>query len=219
MEPPSPTAAALQARARALIAAMSERARWIYAVPRSPRALLEAEGLRCEQDDAAAGVCRLVAAKGRAAFVVFDNAALGVTLVEAEGEDAPPILARVLEATGFCAQSQLLQAALALREPEASRALRILAHMVVAWDEDWSDLFLLHLASPDPVARHEAALSLTLAAMVARDAGPARALLGEALRRERFPKLRETLEEALWVVEAATGGAVAAPPEDQGRGA
>ena len=68
--------------------------------------------------------------------------------------------------------------------------------MVVAWDEDWSDLFLLHLASPDPVVRHDATLALTVAVMVARDAGPAPALLEEAIRREKFPKLKETMREA-----------------------
>jgi hypothetical protein len=86
--------------------------------------------------------------------------------------------------------------------------------MVVAWDEDWSDLFLLHLASPEPVVRHEAATALTIATMVARDPGPALALLEEARRRETFPKLRETLAEALQIISGTTGGPVEIKPGD-----
>ena len=108
--------------------------------------------------------------------------------------------------------------AIDVRDPEAPKALRTLAHMVVAWDEDWSDLFLLHLASPDPVARHEAAMGLTIATMVTRDAGPAIALLEEAKRREKFPKLKDTLDEAIQVISGLTGGPVALkdpPPEPE----
>ncbi len=110
--------------------------------------------------------------------------------------------------TGFYAQSALLGVALDVRDTEAPKALRTLAHMVVAWDEDWGDLFLLHLAAPDPVVRHDAVVALTVAVMVAHDAGPAPALLDEAIRREKFPKLKETMHEALNVVRAVTGGAV-----------
>lgn len=219
---PAPTDTALRGRARVLLEAMTERARWIYAVPRElggdlvapvVRAMLEGEGLRCEEEDAAARVARFAAERGAAVVVTFDSPELEVLLLEASGADAPPILANLLEKTGFYAQSQLLRTALEVRDPEASKALRTLAHMVVAWDEDWSDLFLLHLASPDAVARHEATLALSVAAMVARDAGPAKALLDEALRREKFPKLRETMSEALRVVEAMTGGPVALTAE------
>ena len=80
--------------------------------------------------------------------------------------------------------------------------------MVVAWDEDWGDLFLLHLAAPDPVVRHDATVALTVAVMVARDAGPAPALLEEAIRREKFPKLKETMTEALNLVRGLTGAPV-----------
>ena len=73
--------------------------------------------------------------------------------------------------------------------------------MVVAWDEDWADLFLLHLASPDPIARHEAALATVVAAFSARQAEPARTLLSEAKARETFPKLEQTLIEAIAAVE------------------
>jgi hypothetical protein len=145
--------------------------------------------------------------------VVFDSPELEVTLIEATGGDAAPILAKVLDKTGFYAQTQLLKTALDVRSPEASKALRTLAHMVVAWDPDWSDLFLLHLASPDPVARHEAVVATSIAALVAREPGPAIHLLEEAARRETFPKLRETIGETLNVVRAMTGGPVEIKPE------
>jgi hypothetical protein len=74
--------------------------------------------------------------------------------------------------------------------------------MVVAWDEDWADLFLLHLASPDPSVRHDAALATVVAAFSARQVEPARSLLEEAQRREAFPKLKETLGEAVQAVAA-----------------
>ncbi len=217
---PRPTETALKSRARALMETMGEHARWVYALPRADEgvdvgALLEASGLACEaREGTVARYAPAEASQGvRAAFVVFDSAELDVTLVEADGADAPPILARLLERTGFYAQSRLLGTALDVRDPEAGKALRTLAHMVVAWDEDWSDLFLLHLASPDPVVRHDAVTALSIASMVARDAGPARALLGEALRREKFPKLAETMREALSVLDAALGGPVEVDPE------
>ena len=114
---------------------------------------------------------------------------------------------------GFYAQSTLLGTAADVRDPEAPKALRTLAHMVVTWDEDWGDLFLLHLAAPDPVVRHDATVALTVAVMVAHEAGPAPALLEEALRREKFPKLKQTMTEALDLVRGLTGGAVQAKPE------
>jgi hypothetical protein len=197
---------------------MTERARWIYAVPRGPgepavRAMLEAEGLRCEQEDAGARVARLENDRRTATFVLFDSPELEVMLIEASGGDAAVVLARVLDKTGFYAQTQLLKTALDLKSPEKSKALRTLAHMVVAWDDDWSDLFLLHLASPDPVARHEAAIALSIAAMVARDPGPAVHLLEEARRRETFPKLRETISEALSLIQGTTGGPIEIKPD------
>lgn len=238
---PAPSDSALRARARTLLEAMTERARWIYAVPRDPggaaadpaaageagepgeagspsvrppaRAMLEARGLRCEDEDAGGRVARYANDRGDASFVVFDSPELGVLLLEAEGSGAPPILGEVLAVTGFLAQSELLRTALDVQGSRAGKALRVLAHMVVAWDEDWSDLFLLHLASPDPVARHEATLAVSVAALVARDPGPTKALLDEARRRERFPKLRETMDEALRLIEAMTGGPVEITPD------
>ena len=85
--------------------------------------------------------------------------------------------------------------------------------MVVAWDEDWSDLFLLHLAAPDPMVRHDAVLALTTAVMVAGDAGPAPALLDEAIKREKFPKLKDTMAEALNVIRGVTGAPMEISPD------
>lgn len=221
---PVPTDTALKGRARALLDAMTARARWIYAVPReagelaTARAILEADGLRLEDSDEKAHTYRFSNPRETVGFVLFDAAELEVLLIEATGGDAPETLAKVLERTGFYAQSQLLRTAIDVHDPEAPKALRTLAHMVVAWDEDWSDLFLLHLASPDPVARHEAAMGLTIATMVTRDAGPAIALLEEAKRREKFPKLKDTLDEAIQVISGLTGGPVALkepPPEPE----
>lgn len=207
---PRPTETALRGRARALLEAMTQRARWIYAVPRekgpsAARTIALAEGLRCTEEDVKAGTARYENGLRSASLVVLDSPDLEVMLVEAAGSDGPPILAKVIAAFGFYAQSTLLGTALDVRDEEASKALRTLAHMVVAWDEDWSDLFLLHLASPDPVIRHEAVLALTVATMVAREAGPAPALLREAIDREKLPKLHEAMVEALNVVGGATG--------------
>lgn len=224
-----PSETALRGRAKTLIEAMTERTRWVYAVPRgagegvenasaptcaaSVEAILEAEGLRCEERDSSSGVVRYSTENRAISFVLFDNADLEVLLVEAEGGDAPKVLAKVLEKTGFYAQSTLLKTALDVRDEEAPKALRTLAHMVVAWDEDWSDLFLLHLASPDPVVRHEATLALSIAAMVAREAGPAAELLNEAIRREAYPKLKDTMREALNLVQGMMGGPVEIMPQ------
>jgi predicted nuclease of predicted toxin-antitoxin system len=141
----------------------------------------------------------------RAAFVVFDSPVLDVTFVEARGEDTPETLGAVLEDTAFYAQSTLLGVACDVGDPEAPKALRTLAHMVVAWDEDWSDLFLLQLASPDPLIRHEAVTSTSIAAMVAQESAAALVLLREAESHEKYPKLKETLGEAIRLLEAASG--------------
>jgi hypothetical protein len=212
---PRPTETALRGRARALLEAMTERARWIYALPRDEgpaavRAVALAKGLRCEEEDA--GATRWADPAGKASLVTFDSPDLDVALVEAAGPEAPPILADVLDRTGFYAQSTLLGTALDVKDPEAPKALRTLAHMVVAWDEDWSDLFLLHLASPDPVVRADAVVALTVAVMVAHEAGPGPALLDEAIRREKFPKLKETMTEARSLIQGLGGQPVELDP-------
>ena len=111
-------------------------------------------------------------------------------------------LGALLGKTGFFAQTALLESAFDVATPDARKALLTLAHMVVAWDDDWADLFLLHLASPDPVVRHDAVTAVTVAAMVARDKGPVPELLAEAARRETYPKLKETIADAQKVVAA-----------------
>jgi len=181
----------------------------------SARSVLESKGLALEEEDAGAGVVRLVDATASTRFVLFDSAPLDVTLIEASGGGAPPLLAEVLERTGFYAQSRLLATAIDVRDPECVKALRTLSHMVVVWDDDWSDLFLLHLASPDAVVRHEAVASLSIAAMVARDAAPAVHLLREARSREKFPKLAETMDEAIGLIEASAGGPVELRPDQE----
>src|SRR5262249_47854419 len=138
---PRPTETALKGRARALLEAMTERARWIYAIPpegaAAVREIALGRGLTVEEHDEAAGAARY--AKDRASLVTFESPELEVLLIEAAGEEAPPVLAEILERTGFYAQSTLLGTALDVKDPEAPKALRTLAHMVVAWDEDWSD--------------------------------------------------------------------------------
>jgi hypothetical protein len=215
---PRPSETALRGRARALLEAMTERARWVYALPLGAaeshvRPILASRGLTVQDEDKKARAFRASNERESVNFVVMESAELDVTLVEASGGDAQPILAEIVERSGFYAQSQLIGTALDVKDEEAPKALRTLAHMVVAWDEDWSDLFLLHLASPDPVVRHEATLGLTIAVMVARDRGPAPALLEEALRHEKFPKLAETMREAANLVQGLTGGAVELPAE------
>jgi hypothetical protein len=215
---PRPTETALKNRARGLLEAMTARTRWIYAVPsdlgsQTARPIALAAGLRLEEEEAGALAARFGNEKGTASLVTFESPELEVMLLEAQGQDAPAILADILEKTGFYAQSTLLGTALDVRDPEAGKALRTLAHMVVAWDEDWSDLFLLHLASPDPMVRHEAVLALTTAVMVAGTPGPAPALLEEAMAHEKFPKLKETMGEALNVIRGLSGDPVEIFPD------
>jgi hypothetical protein len=216
-----PSEQQLKEKARAMVLAMQERARWIYALPAgsfaAAVAILEAAGVPRVDAAEAGTVVKHQSDDGKARYVVFDHAELGAVLLEGEGGDAVPLLAKVLEATGFLPQSRLWAEALAVGEPQAGRALRLLAHMAVGWDGDWSDLFLLHLASPDPIARHGAALGLVTAAMVSGTVGPALELLAEARRRETFPKLAQTLEEAATALQGFAGQPVDAgalePPE------
>jgi hypothetical protein len=210
---PAVTEAALKERARQMLVDMTERSRWIYALVREGSidaitAAVEQAGLPRVAHDAGGSVAKYANVDASQSLVVFDQADLDVVHVEAAGDGIVPLMQTILEATGFIPQSQLWQRALAIGEPGSGRALRILAHMVVSWDDDWTDLFLLHLASPDAVVRNDAALSTTLAAMVARDVPPALELLAEAERREKFPQLATTLAEARRVLEAYDGRAV-----------
>ena len=55
--------------------------------------------------------------------------------------------------------------------------------------------------------------ALTVAVMVAHDAGPAPALLDEAIRREKFPKLKQTMTEARELARGLGGEPVEVAPE------
>jgi hypothetical protein len=196
-----PTATALKSRARTLLERMTDRGRWIYALPpdetQEHLAKTFAEhGFAIDEADAGGKVTKWSNSAASASFVVLERDDLEVTLVEAQGADAAEPLGVLLGKTGFFAQSALLESAHDVATPDARKALLTLAHMVVAWDDDWADLFLLHLASPDPIVRHDAVTALTVAAMVARDKGPALELLAEAARHETYPKLKETIEDA-----------------------
>ncbi len=196
-----PSATALKSRARTLLERMTDRARWIYALPpaetREHLANTFADHhFEIRENDAGGKVIRWSNAAASASFVVLERDDLEVTLVEAQGADAARPLGALLGKTGFFAQSALLESAFDVATADARKALLTLAHMVVAWDDDWAELFLLHLASPDPIVRHDAVTALTVAAMVARDKGPALELLDEASRRETYPKLKETIEDA-----------------------
>jgi hypothetical protein len=194
---------ALKARARSMLVAMTHVGRFIYAIEPQHKARIEAmlakEG--AERVEAEGGVQRFERADAQ--FVLFDHADLAVLFLEGDGEGAVPALARVLDATGFVPQSNLWRTALDVGDASTSRALKILSYMAVAWDGDWTDLFLLHLASPDPVARHEATLALLVATLVSGETGPALELLAEALKRETFPKLAETMRETEKLIRSA----------------
>jgi hypothetical protein len=184
---------------------MHDVERWAYAVDVAQAAPLSsgiaAAGYRVVEEDAGARVTRYEAEGSPPdALVTLERPDLGVFVLQAYGPGTVDRLGPVLEASGFVPQSLILGRAYAVGEPAASVALSTLAHMVVAWDEDWADLFLLHLASPDPVARHEAALATVVAAFSSRQVEPARTLLSEAASRETFPRLRDTLSEALAAV-------------------
>jgi hypothetical protein len=189
---------------------MTERGRFVYALPPAEAAkhlarILGGHGFAVRETDAGGKVTKWSNAGETASVVVLEREDLEVTLVEAQGGDAVAPLAAVLKETGFFAQSALLASAFDVATDDARKALLTLAHMVVAWDDDWADLFLLHLAAPDPIIRHDAVTALTVAAMVARDKGPAPELLAEAAKRETYPKLKETIEEARRLVEAIAG--------------
>jgi hypothetical protein len=199
---PRPTETALRGRARALLEAMTARLRWIYAVPRDDgpaavRAVAQAEGLRLVEESEAAATARWANEKGTATIVVRDAPDLDVLLVEAAGEDAPPLLGKILDQAGFYAQSTLLGTAFDVRDEEASTALGTLAHMVVAWDDPWRDLFRLHLTAPDAPVRRDAAAAIVTATHAAGAPGPAPALLEEAIGKEKVDEVKDALTAAL----------------------
>jgi hypothetical protein len=199
----------LTSRARQLLVGMTERDRWVYALPEdgfaTARTLLGDRGLEKTGEEARGDVLRFMGPEVPR-IVLFEHDALGVVFVEGEGSAVVPHLRALLDATGFLPQSGLWGAALDIGTPGSGRALTVLAHMAVFWDEDWIDMFVLHLASPDAVVRRQALAAVTVAAMVSRDAGPARTLVAEALTRERFPQLAATMRETLALLEVVDGG-------------
>jgi hypothetical protein len=202
-----PSATALKDRARTLVERMTARGRFVYAVPpedarRHLAHVLTAQGFALRETDDGGRVAKWGNSGDSATFVVLERVDLDVTFIQADGSDAVPPLAAILDKTGFFAQSTLLESAFDVGTEDAKKALLTLSHMVVAWDADWADLFLLHLAAPDPVVRHDAVTALIVAAMVARDRGPAPELLAEAAKRETYPKLKETIDDARRVIAA-----------------
>jgi hypothetical protein len=208
---------ALKKRAKQLLVAMTERERYVYALPRLTNeknsalviaAVMDERAIPRAADDADGKVVRY-ASDASAQFIVFDHAELDVVFIEASGGGGVvPTMQQILEHTGFVAQSKLLGVALDVGRADAPRALQVLAHMVVAWDDDWTDLFLLHLASPDPLVRRSALDALTIAAMVAQETQAARELLAEAARREKMPKLAAAIADAERVLGALAGDAI-----------
>jgi hypothetical protein len=216
----SPSPSALIDRARTLVVRMHGVERWAYAIDSAVpadavRAAILAAGYVLVEEAAAepdgtsqAEVARYEARTDREdpdVLVTLRRPDLGLTLLQAHGATTPDRLAPVLQTTGFAPQSRLLRQAYDIGNDEARRALTALAHMVVAWDDDWADLFLLHLASPDPIVRHDAILATAVAALCAREREPACTLLEEAARHEKFPKLRQTVVEALAAVRNLDG--------------
>lgn len=186
-----PTETALKSRARALLEAMTARGRFIYAVPRDDgpdavSAIVSAEGLR-EVDG------RYQNEKGTASITVRDRLDLEVLIVEAAGEDAPEILAKILDKAGFYAQSTLLGTAFDVADEEASDALGTLAHMVVVWDDAWRDLFALHLGASDPSVRRRAVEAGLDACRTAGAPGPLPGLLDAAIGREKDDALKQQM--------------------------
>jgi hypothetical protein len=186
---------------------MTNRGRFVYAVPREearahlPK-ILAAQGFALRETEDDGRVAKWSNVEQTASLAVLERTDLDVTFIQGDGGDAVVPLGAVLDKTGFFAQSTLLESAFDVGTEDARKALLTLAHMVVAWDADWADLFLLHLASPDPVVRHDAVTALIVAAMVARDRGPAPELLAEAAKRETYPKLKETIDDARRVLDA-----------------
>jgi hypothetical protein len=186
---------------------MTHRGRFVYAVPREEArahlaTALAGHGFALRETEDAGRVAKWTSSGDTATFVVLEREDLDVTFLQGDGEGAIAPLGAILDKTGFFAQSTLLESAFDVGTEDARKALLTLAHMVVEWDADWADLFLLHLAAPDPVVRHDAVTALTVATMVARDRGPAPELLDEAAKRETYPKLKETIDDARRVIAA-----------------
>ena len=205
---------ALVRKAESMARAMHERARWVYALPGGDDtlALVRAELARPRHGliagESSERLSAFLGAKGERRLLVLDAADLAAVVVEARGVEAVPALGAVVDRAGFFAQSRLWANALAVPSPGAERALRLLAHMAVEWDADWTDVFVLHLTAPDPLVRRRSIGSLCVAAMVWGDVGVASELLTAASKRETFPKLAEMMIQALALLDAFHRGAL-----------
>jgi len=202
-----PNEADLKERARVMVTRMMDVGRVVYAVPfatgrEAMESAVRASGLELAETDGEAAVSKWTVRDGEKResgdlLVLLEREDLGVFIFELRGEGAIERARTILERVPFVPQSRLLAQAIDVASPDAPKALLVLAHSVVVWDDDWGDLFLLHLASPDPIARHNAVAATFLAAMASDARQEARALLKEAHARERYPKLRETIEDAI----------------------
>lgn len=197
-----PTDEDFKTRARVIVERMAEVSRIVYAIPSAiGRAAIEAAigdaGLTVVEVDPETEVARFTDDGGDDTLVLLSRDDLGVFIFEARGSHAVERVRTILSKVPFVPQSKLLREAIDVASPDAPKALLVLAHCVVTWDDDWGDLFLLHLASPDPIARHNAVASTFLAAMVSGANARAVELLREASAREKFPKLKETIDDAI----------------------
>ncbi|GAC1576203.1 MAG: hypothetical protein NVS3B20_07780 [Polyangiales bacterium] len=197
-----PTDEDLRERARALVLRMAALNRIVYVVAldisrENFESAVVSAGLRLRESDLEARVFRYSDERNQARLVALERPDLGVRIFDAQGEGAAEHVRDILRRVPFVPQSKLLREAIDVGSPRASKALLILAHMVVSWDDEWSDRFILHLAAPDPIARREAVSSVFLAAVLSGERSAAIALLKESHARERFPKLRDTIHDAI----------------------
>jgi hypothetical protein len=157
---------------------MSEKACWVYALPIAETR--EAATTTFEQRGLVpSGKHGWVNAEQTLRLNLLEREDLAVALVRAEGLEAAPHLAALLERTGFYAQTALLASAHEMGSADARQALATLAHMVVAWDAGWRDLFRAYLEASDPIDRQAGADALATAAVASSDPAPAEQLLRE----------------------------------------
>jgi hypothetical protein len=193
-----PTLTSLKDRARHLLEEMTAQARWTYAAPSDadwsviPNLLMSKgfvpKGGYFEGPDGAR-------------IELIDRADLEVRLIRASGEAAAPVLAEILESTGFYAQSTLLESASDPTEPEAGIALATLVEMAVTFDQDWRSLLLAHLAAPlDPVRRAAIDSCAVLAARAASRSA-IREILDAVRQVEADPELQAALRARILELE------------------
>lgn len=188
-----PSTTALKNRARLLLEAMSERGRWVYAIPQDATEVIHeialAEGLTPAED----GKFR---SNDGAELHLLHDPELEVLLLIAEAPGVVTVMSKILERVGFFAQSQLLAVAYDTDDEEAPTALRTLAHMLATWGEPWKDLFDLHLNATAPAVRSHAIQSLQVASSICPEV-PVDLLLQYRLEQEISPEIQEVLQQAI----------------------